>query len=162
MTGEGGLVSLMLPSIRSALSCQQQVCQRTTLFRRQPSPTLWDFTDKPRDTTGPGTWCVDSPHRSGSHIKHNRTVSPSLHILDLKFVPQDPSHFMWLKAGVEKIRETWKSTLDFETNQPKINHPPKHMLSSFSSFTVSNYLMSHLHNERKQLMWLLLAVKLAC
>lgn len=37
----------------------------TSLFRRQPSPTLWDFTDRPRATMGHGTWCVDSPHRSG-------------------------------------------------------------------------------------------------
>lgn len=62
---------LMLPSICSALSCQQQVCQRISLFRRQPLLTPWDFTDKPRDITGPGIWCAESPSRSGSHTLNN-------------------------------------------------------------------------------------------
>lgn len=38
--GEGGLVSVMLPSTCSALFCPPQVCQRTALFRHQPSLTL--------------------------------------------------------------------------------------------------------------------------
>lgn len=41
-----------------------QVCRRTALFRHQPSLMLWDFTDKPRDTTGPGIWCAERPLRS--------------------------------------------------------------------------------------------------
>lgn len=65
--GNGGLFTMMLPMDWFALSCPQQVCQRTALFRHQPSLMLWDATDKPKDTTGPGTWCAENPHRSGSN-----------------------------------------------------------------------------------------------
>lgn len=94
--GEGALVSVMLPSICSALFCPQQVYQRTAPFRRQPSPTLWDFTDKPEVTTGPGTWCVAHPHRSD----HNTAVSSQVHFLDLKKQIQGLSLFMQVQHTV--------------------------------------------------------------
>ena len=71
---EGVCVSVTLLSICSALP--QQVCQRTAAFRHQPSPTLWDSSDKLKETTAHGIWCAESPHRSGSQINHKKAVSP--------------------------------------------------------------------------------------
>lgn len=59
-----------------------QLCQRTASLRRQPSPTPWDSTGRPKGTTAPGTWCVEQRLRSGFQmVQPSSGLRPGLLLL---------------------------------------------------------------------------------